>query len=89
VGLTKRERMTNVRGSFAVPNSDAVRGKSVLLIDDVATTGSTVEEASKTVMRAGATRVCVLVLSFRSGPDVAIEGPRWLTRDKRGAGRLW
>ncbi len=74
VGLTKRERMTNVRGSFAVPDSGAVRGKNVLLIDDVATTGSTVEEASKTVLRAGAARVCVLVLSFRSGPDVAIVG---------------
>lgn len=76
VGLSKEERKKNLRGSFGISDADAVRGKRVLLIDDVGTTGSTVAEAAKTIMKADAAGVCVLVSSFRPSPaDAATEAP--------------
>jgi len=71
VGLTRTARVKNLRGSFAVRRPDRIKGLKVLLIDDVATTGSTIAEAAKTIMRGGAERVDVLVLAVRmeiSGP---------------------
>lgn len=51
------QRKTNVKGVYAVPDPDLVRGKRVLLIDDILTTGSTLEEAAKTLRAAGAEQV--------------------------------
>lgn len=53
-------RKENVRGAFAVINPGAVRGKHVLLIDDVYTSGATAREASSVLKSAGARRVIVL-----------------------------
>jgi ComF family protein len=61
--LSEAERQKNIRGAFAVPDPQMVRKKSVLLIDDVFTTGATVEECSKVLLRAGANRVDVLTLA--------------------------
>lgn len=68
IGLTRRERERNVAGAFAVaPGSIAsISGKSVLLIDDVMTTGATVSAASKALKQAGAARVDVLALALVS-----------------------
>jgi len=65
VGLSRSERAVNVRGSFRVARPDIIRGRKILLIDDVATTGATVTEAAGTMMRSGASRVDVLVLALR------------------------
>lgn len=65
VGLTRTQRIQNVRGSFKVTRPHAIRGRRILLLDDVATTGATVTEAARTVTRAGADEVNVLVLAFR------------------------
>lgn len=65
VGLSRSERVANLRGSFGISRPERIRGKSVLLIDDVATTGSTVAEAAKVIARAKAARVTVLVLALR------------------------
>jgi ComF family protein len=65
VGLTRSERAVNVRGSFRVARPGMIKGRRILLIDDVATTGATVTEAAKTLMRGGASSVDVLVLAFR------------------------
>jgi ComF family protein len=65
VGLTRPARVKNLRGSFGIQRSNRVRGRKVLLVDDVATTGSTIAEAAKTIMRGGAARVDVLVLAVR------------------------
>jgi ComF family protein len=68
VGLPRPERIKNLKGSFGVSRSHRIRDASVLIVDDVATTGSTIREASKTVMRAGAARVDALVLGLRPEP---------------------
>lgn len=65
VGLSRRDRVRNVRGSFRVARKDRIKQKSILILDDVATTGATVGEAAKTVLRSGAFRVYVLVLALR------------------------
>ncbi len=62
VSLSGPERWLNVRGAFeATP--EFLRGRSVLLIDDVATTGSTLRAASLALKNAGATRVDAMVLA--------------------------
>ncbi len=63
VGLTAAERERNVRGSFAVKKKERIKGKCVLLIDDVFTTGSTVNECARVLMQAGAKAVFVITLA--------------------------
>ena len=73
VGLTAKQRALNVRGVFAVPAAQeiAIKGRRVLLIDDVLTTGATIDAASKTLIGAGATAVHVLTFSRVSDSLVA------------------
>lgn len=61
--VDRAERQSNVRGAFRVVNPEAVRGKRVLLIDDVLTTGATVSEASRVLLEAGAKSVDVAALA--------------------------
>ncbi len=61
--LSGPERQKNIRGAFAVRNPAAVQGKKVLLIDDVFTTGATVQECARVLLRAGADRVDVLTVA--------------------------
>ena len=62
-GLNPRERRDNVKGAFAVPRPDLVKGKRILLIDDVFTTGATVRECARVLRRAGAREVDVLTVA--------------------------
>ena len=64
-GLAGRERRRNVREAFAIhPRwTTPVAGKVVLLVDDVLTTGATVEACARVVQRAGARHVDVLTLA--------------------------
>jgi ComF family protein len=66
VGLTRRQRHENVRGAFAVPSSRSacIRGRNVLLIDDVITTGATAGACAKALKKAGAAKVDVLALAL-------------------------
>jgi ComF family protein len=56
-------RARNVRGAFALRRGRDVKGKRVVLIDDVLTTGATAEECARVLRRAGAAYVGVLVLA--------------------------
>ena len=58
-----KARRRNVLGAFKVPDPGKVAGKRVLLLDDVLTTGATVEACARALKRAGAERVHVLVLA--------------------------
>ena len=75
VGLGVNERQDNVRGAFGVPDGMRVRvaGKSVLLIDDVYTTGATVKAATKVLKKAGVAAVDVLVFARVVPGDYALE----------------
>lgn len=58
-------RKENVRGAFRTKRRASLSGKTVLLVDDVLTTGSTVGEAARTLKNAGAKQVIVAVLARR------------------------
>lgn len=57
--LNARQREENVRGVYKIIAPDEVKGKNILLIDDVFTTGSTTNEISRILKRAGAKYVLV------------------------------
>lgn len=59
-GLTPDKRRSNVRGCFKVQGD--VRSKKILLVDDILTTGATLNEAAKTLKQAGAKSVYALTL---------------------------
>ena len=62
-GLTRHQRRENVRGAFAVAQPEAVKGREVLVVDDVYTTGATVSECARVLRRAGATKVWVATVA--------------------------
>jgi len=62
-GLGRQDRKQNVRHAFRMKNDDTVKGKKILLVDDVFTTGATVNECARIVMQAGAERVDVLTIA--------------------------
>lgn len=61
--LDKQKRGQNVRGAFTVTKPEKVAGKSILLVDDILTTGSTLEECSRVLKVAGAARVTAAVVA--------------------------
>lgn len=58
-----KERRKNIRGSFLIKNEGKIKEKSVILVDDVLTTGSTVNECSRILRHAGAKKVYVLTVA--------------------------
>ncbi len=73
VGLTRAQRRDNMDGAFAVLKRRRARiqGASILLIDDVITTGATANACARALKRAGAARVDVLAVCLVAG-DVAM-----------------
>lgn len=65
VGLSRAERARNVQGAFRVPVAmqAAVRGRRILLVDDVLTSGATTDACARALLRAGAADVDVLVFA--------------------------
>jgi ComF family protein len=62
-GLTRRERRRNVSGAFEMSKSAEVRGRAVLVIDDVFTTGATLNECARILRESGAARIAVLTIA--------------------------
>ena len=63
VGLSRAQRAENVQGAFRVAEGASVRGRKIVLVDDVLTSGATANAASRVLLRAGASWVDVLVFA--------------------------
>ena len=63
IGLTSHQRRENLRGAFAVAQPELVKGREVLVVDDIYTTGSTVSECARVLRRAGAAKVWVATVA--------------------------
>lgn len=61
--LEAKEREKNLKGAFQVKNGEKIKGKVVLLVDDVFTTGSTLQECSLALRKAGALEVRALTVA--------------------------
>ena len=72
--LLPHARSRNVRGGFMVSATGKVAGKHVLVVDDVMTTGATLEEIAKMLKRKHASRVTVAVLARGVGDTIGSEG---------------
>jgi ComF family protein len=70
VGLSRTERAANIQGAFRVPaeSKAAVAGQRLVLVDDVLTSGATVEGCARALLRAGAAYVDVLVFARVADP---------------------
>lgn len=53
----KEDRINNVRNNFAVKDSESLRGRTVILVDDICTTGATINECARVLKESGAKRV--------------------------------
>lgn len=61
--LNRNERSLNIRGAFRVIDEDKIKGKTILLVDDILTTGHTVNECSRVLKEAGAEWVTAAVIA--------------------------
>lgn len=71
-GLRREERFANVAGTFDIRHSERISGRTILVVDDVMTTGATLSECAKTLKQAGAWRVFALSLA-RPIADIDID----------------
>jgi len=62
--LNEKERWTNVKDAFRIRQPLKLKGRSILIIDDLMTTGATVCEVAQTLKNSGAKEVCVLTLAI-------------------------
>ena len=69
-GLTRQQRHANLRGAFAVVHPERVAGRTILIVDDVMTTGTTAGECARVLLRAGAKEVFVATVA-RATRDVS------------------
>jgi|LSQX01.2.fsa_nt_gb competence protein ComFC len=63
--LKKGERLKNLKEAFRVNHPEMIRGKRILLVDDVMTTGSTLEQCGEALTNAGAAQVDAFVVAIR------------------------
>ena len=84
VGLSREKRVLNVQDCFR--SSDAVAGRAVVLVDDVATTGSTLSACAEALRKAGAESVRGLVLAREGRPPTpGLDNSRPFRRWRRGS----
>ncbi len=63
VGMPVKDRQSNIKNAFAVKSPEKIRGKRILIIDDVLTTGSTANECARVLVNSGALYVDILTLA--------------------------
>lgn len=63
--LSKAERQKNLKDAFKVVNPEALKGKHILLVDDVLTTGSTIEECTGELRKRTEVKISVVTLAIR------------------------
>lgn len=78
--LSRTRRIENLRGAFGVTRKANLQGATVLLIDDVTTTGATANEASRTLLAAGTSKVILAVIA-KTEPFTAY-ARHWLEQEK-------
>ena len=61
------ERWQNMEGRFELTNPDIIEGKHVLLVDDVITTGATLEACGRAILQASNVQLSIATLCFSSG----------------------
>ena len=66
-GLKSDERRKNMRGAFGVSGRNTLKGRTLILVDDVATTSNTLNECARVLKRAGAKKIFGLVLARAAG----------------------
>lgn len=71
--LNLQERIENVKGAFKIMNKNKLKGKSILIVDDVCTTGSTVNEVARTLLNAGAREINLATLAFVKERDFSVQ----------------
>lgn len=75
-GLSRTQRQMNLRDSFAVRKPEQIRGKRILLIDDVFTTGATLRAATSCLKKAGAEQVIALTVARVDSAPAIVTGKR-------------
>lgn len=71
--LSRRERRINLKDAFAVTDSGSVRGRNIILLDDVCTTGSTLRELTRTLKNSGARRISCVCCCIVPEPEKSDE----------------
>ena len=61
--LNKEDRIQNIQGVYELKNKQLIENKNILLIDDIYTTGSTVNECSKILKQGNPKKIGILVLA--------------------------
>lgn len=61
---SRSDRWENVKEVFCVENPEAIRGKDLILVDDVVTTGATIEACARVLLEAGCASVSLVTLAF-------------------------
>jgi ComF family protein len=76
-GLTRPQRAENIRGAFQVAHPNRVEGRTILLVDDVLTTGTTASECARILRKAGAGAVYVATVArtFKQRDGIHLEPP--------------
>jgi len=64
VGMNKKERAENMKGSFEIKNPALIKGRDVIILDDVITTGSTLKESYLVAKKAGARKIILFSISY-------------------------